>query len=136
MNNLLTAIYGKFSGSSLSSNVGGRIFFDSAPEGTEYPYVVYFINNSVQNKTFTEIYSDTTVQFNLFSISTGVTEITTMYNNLKSLFDECSLTITGSTLIWMREGVLSTSYEDIVTENGTVGCRNWAVDYDVLTSLN
>ena len=136
MTNLLTALYGKFSGSDLSTTVGARIFLDSAPEGTVYPYVIFFINNSVPSRTFTERYTDTTIQFNLFSISAGATEVTTMYGNLKSLFDECSLTITDSTLVWMREGILSTSFEDIVTESGTVGCRNWAVDYDVLTSLD
>jgi len=134
MTNLLTAIYGKFSGSDLSTNTGGRIFPDSAPEETSYPHVVYFVVNSSPDKTFTEVYADTTIQFNLFS--TSATEITTMYNNLKSLFDECSLTITGSTLVWMREGILSTSYEDIVTTAGTVGVRNWSIDYEILTSLN
>lgn len=136
MNDLLTAIYSKFSGSDLSSDVGGRIYLDTAPEKTEFPYIVYFIISSTQDRTFTEYYTNILIQFSLFSISSSVTEIITIYNHLKALFDECSFDITGNKLVWMREQNLITMIDNITTLIGTEECRHWAVDFEVLTSLN
>jgi len=133
--NLFNAIMTKCSGSSLSSDVGGRIFLDEAPEGCEFPYVVFFIVSGTQDKTFTEHFTNTIIQFSLFSSSAKATEITTMYADLKALFDECALTITGSTLVWMRETNLTTMVEDITVE-GSPGVKHWAVDFEVFTSLN
>ena len=140
MNNLLQAIYGKFSNSAFSSDVGGRIYLDQAPDGAEFPYCVFFIVTGNPDKTFTEHYTDTLIQFSLFSASAGATEITTMYRDLKALFDECALTIppTGTatdTLIWMREANLATMTEDITTASGTQTVKHWAVDFEVRTGL-
>lgn len=139
MKNLLTAIYNKTSGSSLSSDVGGRIYLDRAVTGAEFPFIVYFIVSGIPEKTFTEDYEETIIQFSLFSASQGATEITTMYGHLKDLFDECALTIppTGAateTLIWMRRENLTTMIEDVTINNAVVSVRHWAVDYEVLTS--
>jgi hypothetical protein len=41
--NILTAIYGKFTGSAFSTDVGGRIYLDEAPAGAEFPYCVFQI---------------------------------------------------------------------------------------------
>jgi hypothetical protein len=136
MNNLLTAIYGKTSGSALSADVGGRIFLDRAPDNTEFPYVVFFIVSGVPDRTFSEHYTNTLIQFSLFSASEGAAEITDMYADLKALFDECALTITSSTLVWMREQNLTTMIEDITTVNGAQQVKHWAVDFEILTSLN
>lgn len=88
--------------------------------------------SAVPEKTFTEVFSDALVQFSLFSAKTaGVAEIANLYNNLKVLFDECALTISGSTLIWCREENLVTMMEDITTPEGSSGIRHWAVDYSL-----
>ena len=140
MNNLLTALMTKISGSAFSSDVGGRVFLDEAPAGTEFPYCVFFIVSASPEKTFSEYYTDTMIQFSLFSASAGATEITTMYKNLKALLDECALTIppTGTatdTLIWMREANLTTMVEDITVADATQTVKHWAVDFEVKTSL-
>ncbi len=136
MNNLLTAIYGKFSGSALSTDVGGRIYLDQAPDGAEFPYVVFFIVVGTQEKTFTEHYTNTLIQFSLFSASSSAAEIATMYADLKALFDECALTISGSKLVWMKESNLTTMVEDITVADATQTVKHWAVDFEVRTSLN
>lgn len=128
MNDLLTAIYGKFSGSTLSTFVGGRIYLDTVPQDVVLPYIAFFIVSGIPDRTFTEHYTDTLIQFSLFSDDESGIEITTMYDNLTTLFDECSLTITGSTLVWMRELNLTTMIDESV--------KHWAVDYEVRTSLN
>ena len=136
MNNLLSAIMTKCAGSALSTDVGGRIFLDEAPEGTEYPYIVFMIVSDTPDKTFTEIYEDVLVQFSLYSASASAAEISTMYADLKALFDECALTITGSTLVWMWRSNLTTMVDEITTPAGTSTVKHWAVDFDVKTSLN
>ena len=138
MNNLLTAITSKISGSAFASDMGGRVFLDQVPaeEANNYPRCVFFIVAANPDRTFSEHYTDTIIQFSIFSASPGAAEITTAYNDLVALLDECSLTITGSTLVWMREANLMTSTEDITVGDATQTVKHWAVDFEVRTSLN
>jgi len=136
MNNLLTSLASKITGAALNTDVGGRIYLDRAPDNCEFPYVVYSIVSAVPEKTFTEHYTNTLIQFSLFSSSSGATGIATMYNDLKSLFDECSLTITGNSLVWMREQNLTTMIDEVTTVDGLQKVKHWAVDFEVLTSLS
>lgn len=136
MNYLLAAITTKLSGSALSTDVGGRIYLDEAPANVAFPYVVFFIVSGRPDKTFSEHYTETLIQFSLFSSSQGAAEITDMYADLKALFDECSLTITGSTLVWMREQGLTTMIDELTTPSGTASVKHWAVEFEVLTSLS
>ena len=139
MKNLLTALATKISGSELSTSVDGKIYLDEYPADDNppnFPYIIYFIVSGVPDKTFTEVYTSTTIQFSLFSASSSANEITTMYNNLKSLLDETELEIAGSTLVWIREEALSTRTDDITTKDGTHFVRTWHIDFEILTSLN
>ena len=140
MDELLTAIMTKFNGSAFASDVEGRIFIDQAPANTDFPYCVMSIVSDVPEKTWTEDMEDVILQFSLFSISTSLTEITTMYKDLKALFsqtvggrtiEECKLTLTSSEMLWMRRANLVTMTEDVPTTEGTSLCRHWAVDYEV-----
>jgi hypothetical protein len=136
MNNLLTALATKITGSAFSTALGGRVYLDQAPAKPVFPYCVYFIVSGVPDRTFSEHYTDVLIQFSIFSASSGATEITTAYNNLVALLDECSLTITGSTLVWMREANLTTMVDEITTADGSQMVRHWAVDFEIRTSLN
>lgn len=131
MKNLLTAIYSKFSGSTIFSDVGGRVFLDQAPEGTEYPYIVYSIVSDVADWQFVENFEDVVIQFSLFSSSESATEISTMYADLKTLFDDCSLTITDNTLLYFQRDNLATFVEDITTLEANTKVKHWAVDYSI-----
>lgn len=134
MDALIAAINAKWPGSTLDSLVGGRIFLDEVPEHLRprsFPDIVWFIVSGVPDRTFTEHYTDTLIQFSIFSASPGAVEITGLYNALSALFDECSLTITGSTLVWMREANLVTSVEDIAVGNGSQSVKHWAVDFEI-----
>ena len=99
MNNLLTAIMTKCAGSALSAAVGGRIFEGEAPEDTLFPYVVFSIVTDSQADTFKSKLEDVTIQFSLYSTSKGLTEITGMFANLKTLFDDAALTIDRKSVV-------------------------------------
>ncbi len=121
----------KISGSALSTDVGGRIFLDEAPADCEFPYVVFFIVSDVPDDVFAKKGEDVLIQFSLFSASKGATEITTMYTDLKALFDDAQLTVTSSTMIIMKRENLVTSVDEITTPEGTVGVKTWHVDYSI-----
>ncbi len=136
MKNLTTAIYGRLSGSSFSTAIGGRMYKSQAPENTEFPYAVYRVVTNTPERTFSEDYENTTIQFSLFSIASGTTEIEGMFTNLKTLYDEQSFSITGSTLIWMRRATTVFNVEDHITPNGTQRVWAYHVDFEIMTSLD
>ena len=132
MNNLLTAIYGKTVGSNMSLDVLGRVYLDEAPQGVEYPYIVFFVVSDVPADTFTESIEDILVQFSIFSASPGAIEITGIYNDMVALLDNCSLTITSDEHIFMVRQNLTTMVDDITTPSGTERVKHWAVDYQIM----
>lgn len=137
MQALITAIDAKLLDSTVYNDVGGRVYYDTA-DTNDLPYIVYSIVSAVPDKTFSELYHDVLIQFDLFSaMSAGKTQITTMYADLISLMDECSLSITGYTLVWMRETGLQTFVEDTsALQDGSSILNHWAIDFDVRISKN
>jgi hypothetical protein len=132
MDSLLTAIMTKFSGSTLSTYVGGRIYLDQAPQSVVFPYVIFSIVASNPEDTFKNKIEDTLVQFSLFSTSLAATEITTMYGYLKAILDDAILTVTGHSHIWMIRENLVTMVDDIsASQDGSEFAKHWAVDYSI-----
>jgi hypothetical protein len=93
MDALLAAIYGKISGSALSSDVGGRVYLDEAPAGCEFPYVVYFVVSSTPDDVFCQKGKQTLIQFSLFSANTSAVEVADLYDSLRTLFDDAFIEI-------------------------------------------
>ncbi len=112
------------------------MYKSQAPENTEFPYAVYRVVTNTPERTFSEDYENTTIQFSLFSIASGTTEIEGMFTNLKTLYDEQSFSITGSTLIWMRRATTVFNVEDHITPNGTQRVWAYHVDFEIMTSLD
>jgi len=131
--NLTTALMTKFSGSALDTALAGRLFKGRAPEGAAYPYAVYLIVSDVPEKTFTEDFEDVLIQFSLFSSASSSSEVEDLFTYLKALYDECAMTITGSTLVWMKRVNATLTVEDHTTPDGTVEVWHYAVDYEVKT---
>lgn len=132
MKSLTTAIYGKLSGSSLNTDIGGRMYKGEAPQGAEFPYVVYSVVSNVPEYPGGKTLESVLVQFSLFSITSGTTEIEDMLTHLQSLYDDCSLSITSETLIYFIRGNMTQMRDEIETPNGTTGVWHYAQDYDVL----
>ena len=137
MKNLTTAIWGRLSGSTLSGYISNRLLKGQAPEDTAFPYSVYFVVTNTPERTFTEDYRNVIVQFSLFSSESGSTEIENMAAALEALYDEQPMTVTGSTLIWMKlTSTTGANKEDHITPSGTQSV--WVVhsDYEIMTSLD
>lgn len=139
LTNVCTAFYSRFTGAAgadLYAALGGRLFEDEAPEGTPYPYAVYRIVSAPKDKTFSEEYTDLLIQLSIFSSSKSSAEIKAIYYHAHALYDEQPLTITGSTLVWMRETGLTPLVEDHTTPDGTVTVKHYAMDIEIRTSLD
>ena len=128
MKNLTTAIYGKLAGTTLDTTIGGRMFKGRAPEGTSYPYVVFFPVTDVQIDTFKDKLDEVLIQFSLFSSLSSTTEIEGMYESLKSIYDDCSLTITSATLCLMHRLNMQPMTEEHTTPEGFAEVWHYAVD--------
>jgi hypothetical protein len=138
MTNLLTAIANKISGSALAEAVANRIWLDDYQDDPPvvYPYIIYFVVTAPKEKTFTEVFTNPLIQFSIFSASSSAVEISGIYDALTALFDECSLSITGNTLVWCIENNLTTMTDEVETPQGTTKLKHWAVDFEFKTSLN
>lgn len=145
MNPLLTAIYTRYNAAiiwtggdiawedspntlwnSAKTATGGRMYTRYAPQGTAFPYTVLDIVAAEAGGTFDHDFDDVDIQFNLFSQSTSEAEIGNMYSYLRSLFDDCALSISGQTFVFMhydRTWSLSDAENNI---------RQYAVQYNIL----
>ncbi len=131
MQSIIDAIKLKISGSALETDVNGRVYLDEADDMT-LPYCVWFVVTAPKEKTFQENFRNALIQFSIFEAKTaGIGAMTTIYNDLDVLFDECTLTITGDTFLRMNEVNLTTMMDSITTPEGSVGVRQWNVDYSV-----
>ena len=97
MNALYKAIYNKFNASTghgAYTSVSGRFYLNVAPQATTFPFVVYFEVTDVDDLYFTEELQEYLMQFNIFSQSNSSLEAGQIFENIKSLFDNCNLTVT------------------------------------------
>ena len=140
--NFTTAFYSRFTvapagiHNDFFNAVNGRLFEDQAPVGSVYPYSVYKVISAPKDRTFSEEYTDISLQLSIFSSASSSAEIKLAYYYASVLFDECALTITGSTLVWMREVNMVPMIEDHTTPTGVQEVRHYAADFEIKTSLN
>lgn len=129
---LTTAIYDKLAGSALNTAIGGRLFEGVAPEGTEFPFAVYMIVSDTPADTFTDSLDDVLIQFSLFSQKPGSSEVKGLYSDLKTLYDDCPLTVAGRTIVWMKRVRMSLAPEEETTPQGTGMIWHCDVDYNII----
>ncbi len=136
MKALATAIFAKLSGSALDTAIGGRLFMRLAPDGTDYPYAVYLVVSAVPDDTFAKNGEEVLVQFSVFSVASSPGEIQDIVTNLRALYDDCILTITGNVLVWMKWEQTTSAIEEYATPDGTTTVWAYHVDYRVLTQAS
>jgi hypothetical protein len=122
----------------LYNDVGGRLFFGDAPEGTNLsdgPYAIFFFVSDVDEDTFTENMQEVYVQFSLFSGESSPTTIIGMDGHLSALFKDQSFVVAGWTMVIMKRvngsGAINVPAD---TEAGTG--RYWQFDTDFTVTLN
>lgn len=129
---LKQAIDNKFLDSTVYWTVGGRCYFNTSPTD-DYPRIVYSRVSGVPDNAFAKTGESVLIQFDLFSMqSAGDTEILTMESQLKSLLDDCTLTISGKLLCMFQRQNTVDMVEDLsALSDGTSLCNHTAIDYQV-----
>lgn len=142
LGNLKLAIYAKFVATTegvhnaFYTAVNGRLY-EGETDDSDYPYATYSIISSPKDRTFSEEYRNTLVQFDFYSNNMDSSEIDDIYYHASALFDECSLSITGSTLVWMREeNFIGPLIENTPEDSGSGKILHSSADFEIRTSLN
>lgn len=136
MKALTTAIFGKCAaGTTLHTAIGGRLYKGRAPQNATHPYIVYQVVSDVPDNTFAEHLEDVLLQFSIYSTSSSTSEIEDIFAALKALYDDCTLTVTGGTLLWMRRQNAILNNEEYTTPTGTEYGWAYAVDYSIKLRL-
>lgn len=90
--------------SDLYSSIADRLYFRMGPDSATFPYVTHFLIDEVNSPMFVENYEDILVQFNVFSDSRNSSEVGTVASQVKDLYDDAIITISGwSTIMMHRE---------------------------------
>jgi hypothetical protein len=135
--NLSQSLFTKFTGSAFSTSIGGRLYKARAPQNPTWPYAVYYLISDVPRDTFTDKLEEVLIQFSVFSQASGSTEIEDAATNLKALYDNSTMTVTGNTCVEM-ERVGGGSLTDIPADTtlGTGQYYQYDVDYEVVMQKN
>lgn len=98
MNVLFSAImthFGLNPGSGFYNDIGGRLHLYKAPQENIFPYCVYFPAADDADDDFTDDHEDFEIQFNIFSQDNSALEAGNLLESLKTMFDDCSLSVSG-----------------------------------------
>ena len=106
MNALFLGIWNKYDGDdTLKASLTGGLWNTRVRQGKDMPYANFTMMSDIPNNTFTEDIEEYVFQFNIFYKEVdevvAVTAITTIYENLVALYDDCELTVEGYTFIAM-----------------------------------
>jgi len=128
--NLCTAFYTLFlTDNAFKTSINGQLFENDAGDDAVYPYAVYSIVAAPKIKTFSDELTNTLIQLSLFSANMDSTEIKNIYYQQRELFNDCLLSITGSTHIWMNEeNLLTDTFDEETTLEGTRKVRVYHID--------
>lgn len=131
MQELKNAIDSKLLNSTVSETVGGRCYFNTAPDD-QFPRIVYSRVSGVPDNAFAKTGESVLLQFDLFSMqSAGDTEILTMESQLKSLLDDCTLTISGQLCVGFQRQNTVDMVEDLsALQDGSSLVFHTAIDYE------
>jgi len=108
MNEVLTAIYNRVVAephNNFYNAISGRYYSYEAPQNSTFPYAVaHTLPETYADWTFQadQQFDEILIQFDLYSDTRSASEVGTVYNHLKALFDWCSLTISGYTHLFMK----------------------------------
>lgn len=112
-------------------DVAGQLYHTEAEQGATFPYCVLSHVLSVPEDTFTEKLDEILIQFSIFSKKDSSVEVMDAMADLKTLFDDCSFTITGDTLVYFVRGIEGLTREEMDSDEGQ-SVWHYHVDYRVL----
>jgi len=124
---LFQELYTKFSTSnSFKTAVNGQFYSGMADqENATYPYSVYYLITDDSDWTFSEDIETVALQISIFDNHNSPGTVLDAYEYLKSLFDDCILTVSGWDFVRMHRQQMTMLRDD------TMGTWHLAVDYEI-----
>ena len=102
-NEIKTALYSKLTGSSTwNTNIGGRVYYLTAPQNPTYPYCVFSIFADSNTFDSASEWEETFWQFSIFDKDSSSGDIGTLESNLIDLLYGFELEPTNYTQIQFR----------------------------------
>jgi hypothetical protein len=114
---------------SFYDDIGGRLFQGDAPDGTAYPYCVFMHIVDTQIDTFKNKMDDIIIQFSIFSEQSSSVEVHDAMTHLKSLLDDCELSISGGDLVSFFRITDGLQREEVTTPSGEQMIWHFHCDY-------
>ncbi len=116
---------------SFYNDIGGRLFNSEAPEGTEYPYCIFHHIVDTQIDTFDSYIDNIIIQFSIFSNKSSSVEVHDAMSHLKNLFNDCSLAISGGTMVSFYRTSDGLEREEVITQ-GEQAIWHFHCDYNAV----
>jgi len=135
MYNLTKAIITKAASSTFLSSISGRLY-NGTTENTDYPYccIILPVSNDPQSlSSFDKDYEIVRMQFSIFSKT--VSDALLIYGYLTTLYDNCTFSITGRTLIKMERINTTMIPEEHSVSDTVIQVRHIATDYLIATKV-
>lgn len=130
MNTLYTGIYNLFkvdTNHAFYVSVGGRLYPVKAPQETTFPFSVFWSVTAADELDFNEENEIFLIQFDIYTQNNSPLSAGTILANLKTMYDDCSLTVDGwRHLSMVRDFVVS---NDDLTEDPAI--MGYSVQYSV-----
>lgn len=131
MNSLFQAIWNKFSATTTTgfyNDISGRLRHNVAGQSDPFPYCVYFSVSDDDELDFSEEREDILMQFNIFTQNNSASQAGTLLESLKTMFDNCSLTVTGWRHLQFQRGMVYPNND--FTQVPPV--QGYSIEYNVL----
>jgi len=84
------------------ADINGRMYFTQASQKAIFPYCVYSLISDMYEYQFTEEFSNIKIQFSIFDNAESSVNIEKYFEDLKTLYDWCTLSVSGYTSVYMR----------------------------------
>ena len=107
------AIFDKFStdtgasGLNATGGIPSKLFFSEATEGTGFPYGTFDLISNTPGYVFSDGLNieNFRVQFDLFDDDSSAIDVLEIFERVKTLYDEATLTVTGFNNFFFRRDV-------------------------------
>jgi len=127
MKALLQGIISEISGTDFATNIGSRLFLAEAPPDSTMPYCVYNVISEMPDEYFSGAdLEEITLSFSIFSEDESAIEANDLFENLKTCFDNCDLSVTGYTHVYMWRDISS------LIRDPESNVWQYNVDYEVM----
>lgn len=129
MKEVAIALYSLYTGTALAANTED-LYNTFAPEEAKEPYITFDFIAGLPDYTFDTRFEEVIIQFNIYSGNNSPVEVNNLYDNLKDVYDDGTLSVVGYQHVNMQRE-LNQLVRDIEE-----GVWQYIVQYRILIEAN